>query len=61
MGDAYQTMIFALRNAGHTVEEQDIPGLYRLNGGPEITGNQLNALAVLLLWSGPKVIVDAPA
>jgi len=30
-----------LRNAGNVVEEQDIPGLWRINGGPELTTNQL--------------------
>lgn len=34
-----------LRRAGYTVVEQDIPGLYRINGGPEITYGQLLQLA----------------
>jgi len=30
-----------LERAGHRVEQQDIPGLWRIDGGPELTTNQL--------------------
>jgi hypothetical protein len=34
-----------LRGQGHVVEQQDILGLWRINGGPEITYNQLVQIA----------------
>jgi len=30
---------------GHAVTEQDIPGLYRIDGGQELTTNQLISVA----------------
>lgn len=35
-----------LRKMGHRVEEQDIPGLWRINGGAEITSGQLVQIAI---------------
>lgn len=34
-----------LLQRGHRVEPQDIPGLWRIDGGPEITSGQLVAIA----------------
>jgi hypothetical protein len=34
-----------LRARGHTVEAGNIPGLYRVNGGPEVTAGQLWSIA----------------
>lgn len=39
------TPVEYLRSSGRSVEEQDIPGLYRVDGGPEITFGQLMQLA----------------
>jgi hypothetical protein len=37
-----------LRKLGHTVEEQDVPGLYRIDNGPEITRGQLIGISIAL-------------
>ncbi len=47
---ALKLKIDVLKEKGILVEEQDIPGLYRINGGPEITTNQL-----CLLLSGVEI------
>lgn len=36
--------IYILEQQGRSVVEQDIPGLYRIDGGPEVTTNQVIAL-----------------
>ena len=38
-----------LEAAGHRVEQQDIPGLWRIDGGPELTTNQLMQVGAELL------------
>lgn len=40
-----QQAINALTGRGHSVAESNIPGLFRVDGGPEITTNQLMGLA----------------
>lgn len=52
MSDRVQSALAAaiadIRDAGHTVEAQDIPGLYRINGGPELTVGQMLGVAAAL-------------
>jgi hypothetical protein len=36
----------ALIERGHKIDQQDIPGLWRINGGPEITNGQLIQIAM---------------
>ncbi len=43
-GAAVMLKVDGLRALGHVVEEQDIPGLWRVDNGPEITSNQLLSL-----------------
>lgn len=42
-------MLADLERSGYRVEAQDIPGLWRINGGPELTSNQLVSEARRLL------------
>ena len=42
-------MLAALEAAGHRVEQQDVPGLWRIDGGPELTSNQLLSVAGQML------------
>ena len=43
---AIRAKVTKLREDGHLVEPQDIPGLWRVDGGPEITTGQLLSLTV---------------
>jgi hypothetical protein len=43
--DLTQAAIRQLERLGHTVTRENIPGLYRINGGPELTRNQLISIA----------------
>lgn len=43
-GIAVMAKVNGLRARGLKVEEQDIPGLWRVNDGPELTSNQLLGL-----------------
>lgn len=45
-----------LEAKGHTVEATDIPGLFRINGGPELTTSQLLSVAM----QGPRQNIYAP-
>lgn len=43
-GAAVMLKVDGLRAMGHAVVESDIPGLWRIDSGPEITSNQLLSL-----------------
>jgi hypothetical protein len=43
-GAAVMLKVDGLRAMGHAVDESDIPGLWRIDNGPEITSNQLLSL-----------------
>lgn len=46
-------LMAALEKAGHRVEQQDIPGLWRIDGGPELTTGQLMQVGAQLLRQPP--------
>lgn len=47
--EAFRDLAGKLMLAGHSVREESIPGLFRINGGPELTVGQFMQVGTELL------------